>query len=208
MAAVFWRMMSLPYLLNEIGDRLSARQYRLLASAAVRRLALPAKGSAKDAVALAERFADGGATSLELASARHGGRFQPNHPAWAVCWNPHEDPRAMAERALAWVVGCVAGTRIELAHREKGFQADLLREIAAPLLGPITFDPTWRVWCDATVVRLAHGIYHERAFDQMPILGDALEEAGCADVTILAHCRQSGGHVLGCWLLDLELDKN
>jgi hypothetical protein len=207
MAAIFWRLMSLHYLLNEIGDRLSARQYRLLACAAVRRLALPAKGSAMDAVALAERFSDGWASSLELASARYTGRFQPNHPAWAVCWNPNEDPRAMTERALAWVVGCVAGTRIEVAHREKGFQADLLREIAAPLFEPIAFNVRWRLWSDATIVRLAQGIYDERAFDQMPILGDALEEAGCADATILEHCRQSAGHVPGCWLLDLILNK-
>jgi hypothetical protein len=207
MTAIFWRMMSLPYLLNEIGERLSARKYRLLACAAVRRLGLPAKGSAMDAVSLAERFADGEATSLELASARFGGRFQPSHPAWAVCWSPGENPQVMAERALAWVVGGVAGTRIELAHREQGYQADLLREIAAPLFEPVTFDPGWLTWSDRTVVRLAQGIYDERAFERMPILGDALEDAGCADRAILGHCRSGGGHVLGCWLLDLILEK-
>jgi hypothetical protein len=199
--------MSLTQLLNTIGDLLSARQWRLLPCAAVRRLPLPAKGSAADSVALAERFADGRGSEDTLRSARFGGRFQPGHPAWAVCWSPNEDPRAMAERALAWVIGCTAGSRFDVASHEREYQADLLREIAAPLYEPVVFDPTWRVWSDATVVRLAQGIYDEHAFEQMPILGDALEEAGCTDATILDHCRKSDMHVRGCWLLDLVLAK-
>jgi hypothetical protein len=41
----------------------------------------------------------------------------------------------------------------------------------------------------------------------MPILADALEDAGCADAGILAHLRSLGPHVLGCWALDLVLGK-
>jgi hypothetical protein len=202
-----WRTMSLAQLLNALGDRLSARKCRLLACAAVRRLPLPANSSAEHAVDLAERFADGRGTIHELGSARYGGRFQSGHPAWAVCWATSDDALVMAERALAWVVGCAAGTRIEVAYREQEYQAALLLEIAAPLFEPVAFDPAWRIWSDATVVCLAQGIYDDRAFDQMPILGDALEEAGCADATILEHCRASTGHVRGCWLLDLILQK-
>ena len=54
--------------------------------------------------------------------------------------------------------------------------------------------------------RLAESIYEERTFDDLPILGDALEEAGCTDPTILDHCR-SGEHVRGCWVVDLVLGK-
>jgi hypothetical protein len=39
------------------------------------------------------------------------------------------------------------------------------------------------------------------------VLGDALEEAGCADGVILGHCRGAGPHARGCWLLDLLLGK-
>ena len=50
------------------------------------------------------------------------------------------------------------------------------------------------------MVKLARSIYEERAFDRLPLLADALEEAGCDHADILAHCRQSGEHVRGCWL--------
>jgi hypothetical protein len=60
------------------------------------------------------------------------------------------------------------------------------------------------LWNDRTIEKLARGIYRERAFDRMPILGDALEEAGCHDSAILQHCRAqpSSQHVLGCWVLE------
>ena len=69
---------------------------------------------------------------------------------------------------------------------------------------PVTLDPRWQ---SETVVALATGIYAERAFDRMPILADALEEAGCDHTDILAHCRGDGPHVRGCWVVDLILGK-
>ena len=58
-----------------------------------------------------------------------------------------------------------------------------------------------------TVFALATGIYTERAFDRMPILADALEDAGCDNADILEHCRGDGPHVRGCWVVDLILEK-
>jgi hypothetical protein len=58
-----------------------------------------------------------------------------------------------------------------------------------------------------TVIALAEAIYDERAFDRLPILADALEEAGCTNADILNHCRQPGEHVRGCWVVDLILGK-
>ncbi len=69
---------------------------------------------------------------------------------------------------------------------------------------PVTLDPRWLT---ETVVALANSIYAERAFDRMPILADALEEAGCDHADILSHCRGDGPHVRGCWVVDLLLGK-
>jgi hypothetical protein len=57
------------------------------------------------------------------------------------------------------------------------------------------------------VVKLAAAIYAERAFDRLPVLADALEDAGCTDAEILGHCRAGGEHVRGCWVVDLVLGK-
>jgi hypothetical protein len=64
---------------------------------------------------------------------------------------------------------------------------------------------SWLAWQGGTIARMARAIYDERAFDRMPVLADALEEAGCADATILGHCRRPGPHARGCWLLDALL---
>ena len=60
-----------------------------------------------------------------------------------------------------------------------------------------------KLWNGRTVPRLARALYEERAFDRLPILADALEDAGCHHADLLAHCRGPGPHVRGCWVLDL-----
>jgi hypothetical protein len=67
----------------------------------------------------------------------------------------------------------------------------------------VTIPPSSLVWNDGTVVKLAQGIYDDRAFDRLPVLADALEEAGCDNAEILSHLRGSGPHVRGCWAVDL-----
>ena len=69
---------------------------------------------------------------------------------------------------------------------------------------PVAVDPAWLT---PAVVALARGIYEERAFDRMPILADALQDAGCDNDDILNHCRDDGPHVRGCWVVDLVLGK-
>jgi ATP-dependent Clp protease ATP-binding subunit ClpA len=56
-----------------------------------------------------------------------------------------------------------------------------------------------------TVVQIARAIYAERRWQDLPVLADALEEAGCADREILDHCRRPGEHGRGCWVIDLFL---
>jgi hypothetical protein len=86
--------------------------------------------------------------------------------------------------------------------------AELLRRLTHDIFGnpfrPVDFDPHWRT---SDVVGLARAIYEHRAFDRMPILADALMDAGCADEQILDHCRGDGPHVRGCWVVDSVLNK-
>ncbi len=61
-------------------------------------------------------------------------------------------------------------------------------------------------WLSSTVLAIARKIYGDRAYADMPILGDSLQDGGCDDIGILAHCREPM-HVRGCWVLDLILGK-
>jgi hypothetical protein len=81
-------------------------------------------------------------------------------------------------------------------------QCDLLREVMGNPFRPTTFEPRWRT---AETLGLAQTIWHDRVFDLMPVLGDALEDAGCDAADLLAHCRGLGVHVRGCWALDRVL---
>jgi len=63
-------------------------------------------------------------------------------------------------------------------------------------------------WITRTVTQLAQAIYDERAFDRLPILADALEDAGCTNIDLLEHYRGGGEHVRGCWVVDLLLGKH
>lgn len=83
--------------------------------------------------------------------------------------------------------------------------AALVREIFGNPFRPVAFDAAWRT---SDALLLANGIYAERAFDRMPILADALQDAGCTNDDILNHLRDPHAtHVRGCWALDLVLGK-
>ncbi len=58
-------------------------------------------------------------------------------------------------------------------------------------------------WNEGTVPRMAQTIYEERRFEDMPILADALEEAGCTNAVVLSHARNPSPHSKGCWVVDL-----
>jgi hypothetical protein len=81
-------------------------------------------------------------------------------------------------------------------------QCAVLRDVLGNPFRRATADPGWLT---PTVVQVASGIYAERAFDRLPILADALQEAGCEDEQVLGHCRGPGPHVRGCWVVDLLL---
>jgi hypothetical protein len=114
-------------------------------------------------------------------------------------------------RADAWDAArlcnvAARNTLWELPDRRKGLGhlQRVLRDVFGDSLRPSTFDPRWR---SADAVGLARGIYEDRAFDRLPLLADALMDAGCDDEQVLGHCRSAGPHVRGCWVVDLVLGK-
>jgi hypothetical protein len=91
---------------------------------------------------------------------------------------------------------------------QEHWQCILLRDIFDSLhFKPGAIDPHWFAWNGGIVRKLAQAIYDEHRFGDLPILADALEEAGCTDEAILSHCRQPGEHVRGCWVVDALLGK-
>ncbi|MEO2091370.1 MAG: hypothetical protein ABGY75_18080, partial [Gemmataceae bacterium] len=122
----------------------------------------------------------------------------------------------MSFASLDGVCQTVPGLLLPITKYRKGYSAEhgyqfgydqvndplppLVRDILGYPFAPATFDKKWRT---ETVKLLTEGITAEGKFDRLPILADALEEAGCDETDILAHCRGPGPHVRGCWVVDL-----
>jgi hypothetical protein len=87
-------------------------------------------------------------------------------------------------------------------------QVWILRDLVGNPFRPIHSIPAWRTWNDGAICKIAQAIFEGRYFDRLPILADALEDAGCDNADILAHCRGPNEHVRGCWVVDLILGKN
>ncbi len=165
-------------------DASRGRKYRLFACACVRRVWESPSDEDQRAVAVAERFADRRVTPAELQDAR------------LSCVG-------LARKTLLRSPRMAANDIAQALAPDPGLPP-LLRDVIGNPFRPLTADPAWLT---ATVRALAEGIYADRAFDRMPILADALEDAGCDNADILAHCRGPGPHVRGCWVVDLILGK-
>jgi hypothetical protein len=153
----------------------------------------------KGAVELAEEFADGSISAPSLDAV--------NRAVWQL-------PPDVWEREFAWNVTRKAiwdGARWinmrGIRTRGAEAQAELIREVFGNPFQPVFFDGA-RACNGGTVSLIADSIYADRAFDRLPILADALEDAGCTDAAILEHCRGPGPHVRGCWVVDLLLGKS
>ncbi|MCE9530233.1 MAG: hypothetical protein K8T89_03725 [Planctomycetes bacterium] len=91
------------------------------------------------------------------------------------------------------------------AERTHEFEQSIVfRDIFGNPFRPVRLDPRW---LSSNVVDLAQAIYEDRAYDRMPILADALMDAGCDNDEIIHHCRGGGPNVRGCWVVDLILGK-
>ena len=148
-------------------------------------------------IEVAEQYADGLTTDDERERVFHlsepelrGERLSHVVLAW-MCLRPNA-------RQAAFTATCYAETAC----------LPLLHDIFDTLpFRSAALDSSWVAWTDGTVVKLAQGIYADRAFDRLPVLADALEDAGCTDADILGHLRGPGPHVRGCWVVDLVLAK-
>jgi hypothetical protein len=214
MTEVEWLTCEDPALMfAHLGAAASERKLRLLAVACV-------GGCVSDvctrALALAERFADGRASGEDLAAARAAAEADVRGARYDLS-DRHGEGAAAVDRAGCLAAGDSAAELIQAidlaAEREpiapayfaeRRRQAPLVREVFGNPFRPARVD---RAWLTPTVVSLARTVDDERAFDRLPILADALEDAGCTDAAILGHCRGPGPHVRGCWVVDLILGK-
>jgi hypothetical protein len=207
------------------------RKSRLFAAACCQRL-LRLDGLPGDLIRrkvdTAERYADGRANWRELLEARltprdmallesHPSHYAVHEAVVALCHVGYASRRevsyfaalAMAHTDPELVPGSNIGHHSQPVSRaECAAQCDFLRDLFGPSpFRQVTVDPSWLLWNGGTIARLAEAIYEDRAFDGLPILADALEEAGCTDADLLGHCRGGGHHVRGCWPVDLLLGK-
>jgi hypothetical protein len=200
------------------------RKLRLFAICCCHRL-IPLFPDLRACVEAADQFADGHIGRRRLRAVCHDylnrevryGYFNPGPVGFAraavfdlivnYCLTHRPSPRSM-DAAISAVVAATCRWwwvwRKRATRRvEELAQCQFLREILGPF-HHASFDDAWRT---PRVVTLAQAIYDGRTFDRLPELADGLEEAGCADDEILAHCRSPGPHVRGCWVLDLILGK-
>jgi hypothetical protein len=201
-------------MLSFLGRRATHRKRRLFAAACCGRIRHLLRGDwALDCLAAVEEFADGAIGCAELRERRVvAGPAPPtlaHPPTQALAAAAHElrlDPGEVAGLAADSVADTTAamGAWQSVRAAEQSVQAALARDIFGNPFRTPTFVTDWLT---STVVSLARGIYHERAFDRMPLLMDALMDAGCADEAVLEHCRGPKKHVRGCWVIDLLLAK-
>jgi hypothetical protein len=208
MTAKKWLACTDPFaLLSSAGERTTDRKARLFCVACCRQvLHLAPAARRKRAEALlkvAERFADSEPTRAERLKAQKkaGGSYSMIYATLAVRMTA-ADGHYAARFAADFASFGEKGIKEEITQAA---QADLARDILGPTaVGPSPLKPNWLT---STVVALAKGIYNDRAFDRMPILADALQDAGCEKADILDHCRGPGPHARGCWVVDLVLRK-
>jgi hypothetical protein len=201
-------------MLEFLSPRASDRKLRLFACGSCRLVwHLLTDGRSRRAVEAAERYADGALGDGELneaadaayaayTEAKVADGYAPDgdvHPEYAghVPFVAHSTTREV-DFASDWALS------LGQDHRA---QCDLIRCVFGNPFRPVTVDPSWFAWNEGGVQKVARAVYEGRDFDLLPILADALEEAGCDNRELVQHCRSAGPHVRGCWAVDRILGK-
>jgi hypothetical protein len=197
----------------------SDRKLRLFACACCRTESKMLVEEGLDAIDVCENYACGLVDEVAVKAARIAAKPANLSPANAsfVAQNPEAQKALAAVATLCW--GRIDSWRgatqvleqiLDIRPFTKRNQTPKeLATILRDLLGPLPFRvvsiaPSCLAWNARTVAKLAESITTERAFEQMPVLADALEDAGCSDATILDYCREDV-YVRGCYVLDLCL---
>jgi hypothetical protein len=173
----------------------------------------------REVVEVAERFAEANAVKEELATAYdraglvgivHFFPRAPDAPANTAAALARATARPSAlDTAFYMTAYPLALAGFTLGEKDgNAVTCDLLRCVFGNPFRPVALDVGWRRWNDGTIPKLARSIYDDRAFEQLPILADALEDAGCVNSDMINHCRGPGPHVRGCWVVDLILGKS
>jgi hypothetical protein len=208
-------------MLHHFGSKADKRKCMLFVCACERRL-WNEPDCQREKIEVTERCADREATAADVAAAiqrtglDHTDAVYFANRAGEVGWAISESLDSAALVADAALRGRALNEGRELnrseldsarkagCESEKRVQCDLLRDIFGNPFCLVIADPSW---VTIPVQNIAAAIYHERAFDRLPVLANALEEASCTNADVLAHCRQPGPHVRGCWVVDLLLGK-
>jgi hypothetical protein len=193
-------------MLRMLRGRISERKVRQFAVACCRRVWHLLDSSSRRAVEIAERYADGEVSRSQLVKACHAVRTGARGATLARTVSN----RLIEMAQVAWWSAAILHaeadapprSRAEAAGSEQQAQCALLRDIAGGAGRPALAAP-WLTWQGGTLVKFAQAVYDGRRFDDLPILADALEDAGCPDEDLLRHCRGAGPHVRGCWVVDL-----
>jgi hypothetical protein len=210
--------------------QMSVRKRRLFLCACCRRAWHLMDVRSRRAVEAAEEYADGRLTLMEVkntlnragrAVAETGATLRAAPLTSVGLGEMLRTTQDLARAALAtigerpeiWtvmrtVVEALSQSGTESSEAVAADLSNLLRELVGDPFRPAQSEAAWLAWNDGTVRRIAQAIYDRQGFREMPILADALEEAGCDDERILRHCREPGHHTRGCWMIDLILGKS
>jgi len=190
-------------MLEAVQQRVSDRKFRLFLCAVCRnRWNVMTDQHSRATVEVAEKLAAGIVDEFELDQARMAALEGTRRIDRADSRSRHEALSAVRLVEIVLEKHIAAGDWWNLEDESDG--CSLLRDIFGNPFRPVTLDPRWLT---PDVVEIAKAIYEDRAFDRMPILSDALMDAGCDNEDIINHCRGDGPHVRGCWVVDLILGK-
>jgi hypothetical protein len=133
-------------------------------------------------------------------------RLDPTHET-TILWRAARAAELAADReaGLSTVAGPIIAKDVSRrgSREEKRYQVALIRDLVGNPFQGVVPEGDWLAWDGGRIPKMAQQMYEERAFGQLPVLADALEDAGCAVPEILSHLRGPGPHVRGCWALDL-----